>query len=134
MAFEKFTEVGKSFLPRATITARGLLGFTEGACRRYGIDSDTLAVMYFDRETNRIAIELTKQEQPGSTKVRHRTSGADLSIKSFLAYYQIDVSRTTMFDIVVEPTTGWLIIDLNNGRERKSSAASEEVGTLDEED
>ena len=127
MPFVRFTEGGKSFSPRATLSVRGLLSFNEGACRKYKIEEGAYGVLYYDRDTHRVAVELTKDEsQPGARKIRLRKTGADIAAKSFVAYFDIELAKTTMYDIGTDSSTGWLVIDLNNGRERQAGTQSDE--------
>lgn len=122
LAFERFTATGKSFTPRATLSFRGLLSLNEGACRRFKITGETYGVLYFDRETQKVAIELTQDKDlPGAKKFRVRKTGADMAAKAFLAFFHIDLAQTTMYDVSQDASTGWLVLDMTKGRLRNAN-------------
>lgn len=62
MAFVRFTEVNKSFVARVSISPRGMLNFTDGARKRYHLDSYDFYVLYYDNDARIIGVELTKDE------------------------------------------------------------------------
>ncbi len=61
MAFIKFTEHGRSFAPRASISRTGTLSFSYGARNRHLADYK-FCVLYYDPDTRRIGIELTNDD------------------------------------------------------------------------
>jgi hypothetical protein len=120
MAFEQFTQVGKSFHSKASISNRGIIGFTNGARNKYDMGSYKSAILYFDNETNKVGIELKPEEQENAIKLRLRDTGADIFAKSFFDYFRINIDKTKSFDLTKDDQTGYLIIDLSSGRERKT--------------
>ena len=125
MAFIKYTAKGRSHAPRATIAQSGRLSFSDGTRKRYDLDSYTHCVLYYDPDTRRVAVELTGDSSAeGAITLRHRPTGADVSAKSFIDYFDMGVSETTTYDVVRDPETGWLVIDLNRGRRRNPRAKS----------
>lgn len=126
MPFVKFTDTGKSFTPKTSISPRGLIGFNQGARKRFGIDRYTVCVMYYDAETNRIAFEFSNDEQAeGATKIRLRSIGADVGAKSFLTFFNILPSGTYMYALQQGDHPNWVVIDLTTGKERKTGSAEE---------
>ena len=76
MAFEKFTQTGRSFAPKASISTYGTLSFNDGARRRYQMDDYTHCILYYDRDTHRVGIELTNDGRTaGARTLRHRRTG-----------------------------------------------------------
>lgn len=128
MAFEKFTKAASSFKAKASISPRGFMGFSQGACKAYDMKKYEYAVMFYDREALLLAVKLTNNVESGAIKIRHRTYGSDLSIKSFLDFYQIRLDGTYMYDVaeVIDPELKpGVMINLKEGRKRKSSKSKE---------
>ena len=121
MAFEKFTETGKSFVARVSISPRGMLNFTDGARRRFRMDDYSHCVLYYDKDTQRIGMEMVKGDSAeGSVKLRIRKTGADIGIKSFIDFFAIAPKKTTMYEVRSGEEQHWVVIDLKTGRERQS--------------
>lgn len=121
MAFVKFTETGKSFAARASISPRGMISLNDGARRKFSLDSFNFAVLYYDAEKKLVGIELTNNENTeGAIKIRLRTTGADLAAKSFIDFFEISPTVTTMYSVTGGEQENWILIDLNSGKERKT--------------
>jgi len=121
MAFIKFTESGRSFSPRATISTYGTLSFSDGARWRFSLDTYAYAILYYDPDTRRIGIELTNErDAKGTRKLRHRKTGSDMAVKPFLDYFSIHIETTTLYDIARDRKSGMLVIDLKTGRPRRT--------------
>lgn len=119
MAFIKFTERGKSYAAKATISKAGMLSFSDGAKRRYRMGDYQYCVLYYDPDTKRIGIELTNNtEAEGARKIRHRDTGCDVSAKAFLEYFNIGYRKTTRFELERDEDSGMLVINLTNGAVR----------------
>jgi len=119
MPFIKFTDSGRSFAPKATISAHGALSFNEGACTRFQIKDFEAIVLYYDPDRSLIGVELTTDKQAdGSRQLRKRHMGADISAKPFLDRWDIFPSQTTMYPITTDEETGLLVIDLTAGTAR----------------
>lgn len=126
MAFVRFTEVNKSFVARVSISPRGMLNFTDGARKRYNLDSYDFCVLYYDKDAQIIGVELTGDEQAeGAIKIRKRLTGADLGIKNFLDFFGIVPKKTSMYEIEQGETESWINIKLNTARERKEGKKDE---------
>lgn len=130
MAFVKFTEVGKSFMARVSISPRGMLNMTDGARRKYEVDKYDHCVLYYDAEEQVIGMEMTQDEHAeGAIKIRKRETGADLGIKSFLDYFDIVPAKTSMYEIEQGQAPNWINIKLKTARERKEG--KEDTGDTD---
>jgi hypothetical protein len=120
MGFVKFTETGKSFTPKATISPRGMISFNDGSRRKYKLDAYKCCVLYYDYEDKKVGIELTNDESAeGAVKLRLRATGADIGAKSFIDFFEIAPEVTTMYFVTSGNEENWLVIDLGKGRERK---------------
>jgi hypothetical protein len=119
MGFIKFTESGRSFTPKATISAHGALSFNEGACTRFGIKDYDAVVLYYDPELRLIGIELEKDKYAGGARpLRKRNMGADVAAKPFLDRWNIFPPHTTSFPLTRDEETGYLIVDIDDGTRR----------------
>lgn len=120
MAFVKFTETGKSFIAKASISAHGMVGFNDGARRKFKMDDYDYCIMYYDEAERYIGIELTQDKAvTGAMKLRKGNSGASIGARSFLNYFEIAPDKTTRYEIKAGEEENFLIIDLNTGKERK---------------
>jgi hypothetical protein len=122
MAFVKFTETGRSFYPKASINPKGSLSFSDGARQRFDMDKYAFGVFYYDAENKQIGIELGNDEATeGAVKLRLRqTGGATMGAKSFVDYFDLNIQKTTMFDVKAGQSANWVVIDLKTARERNT--------------
>lgn len=138
MAFVKFTDTGKSFTPKASISPKGLVSFSHGARTRFMLDKYAGAVFYYDKEMNIVGMEFTNDiETDGFVKLRMRNIGADIAAKSFFTFFNLLKQTTYMYEIYNGDADNWLNIDLKKGRERKSGkkdGAEDETNENDFED
>jgi len=124
MPFVRFTEVGRSHTPRVSISQSGLIGLSKGARTRFSVDNSTHCVLYYDDQAKRIGIELTNDSAAeGAQKIRLGRTGVDVSGRSFLSFFGIEVNETTLYPICRDADTGYLIIDLSKGRPRGKGQA-----------
>ena len=120
MAWKKFTEGGRSFAARATISVSGTLSFNEGACQRFKIKDAQAAVLYYDDEEHRVGIELVGDlREEGARRIRRRRMGADIAAKPFLDKFDIQPSTTMLYSLTKDEETGYLVIRLADGRPRR---------------
>jgi len=125
MAFIKFTETGRSFTAKASISTSGMISFNDGARRKYRMDEYEYCILYFDQQEKCIGVELTNDKvADGVMKLRKRNTGADIGAKSFLGYFDIAPDTTTMYETRTGEEDNWIIIDLKTGRKRKSKSES----------
>ena len=134
MAFVKYTDTSRSHAAKASIGyPSGLLGFNDAARRRFKMDDFGYVILYYDAEEHRIGVELTKAaEAEGAKKIRFRPTGADVSIKGFLDFFEVEISKTTSYDVRHDPDSRYLILDLKSGRERGASRKSDDGFSEDE--
>lgn len=129
MAFVKFTETGKSYSPKVSISPRGLIGFSQGARKRFELEKYAACVLYFDADAKQVAFEFTSDlEVEGAIKLRFRPIGADISAKSFLTYFNILPKVTVMYSAQPTPEAqpNWMLVELDKGTERKSGTSEED--------
>ncbi len=113
MAFEKFTRVGRGYKPKVSITKSGLIGFNQGAVKHFKLDRYDWAILYYDKDGSRIGIGLTNNEnEDGVCKLRKRTSGADVSARSFFEYYRINYTKTNRYDAEWDENEDKLVVYL----------------------
>jgi hypothetical protein len=122
MAFIKFTEGGRSYAAKASLSKSGMLSISDGARRRFHLDDFGFCVLYYDPDTNRIGVELTaNKESDGARRIRFRPTGADVAAKSFVDFFGIDARETKTYQVEQDEESGMLTIDLNQGKTRNSS-------------
>jgi len=126
MAFIRFTQSGRSFAAKASISRTGMLSLNDGARRRFGIDRFKYCVLYYDPDTRRVGMEFTDDaEAEGVRKVRLRKTGADVAARSFVDFFDLGIRETTAFPVERDEGTGYLVIDLAQGTERVTRASPE---------
>jgi hypothetical protein len=100
MVFVKFTETGKCFIPRCSLSPRGVFSFNHAARKKFLMDLYSFAVFYYDSKKNLVGIELTNDENlQGAIKIRLRPTGADIAVKKFTDFFQITPKVTTIYPI-----------------------------------
>lgn len=113
MPFERFTEVGRVFRPRASLRQNGQLGFNHGCIKRFDMNNFSHVVLFFDSESKRIGIKLTNdKEEQGACSLLTKSGGGTVSARSFLEYYRLTPKKTTQYDIERDDETGMLIIEV----------------------
>ena len=114
MPFERFTQSGRGYKPKISITKSGLIGFNQGAVRHFKLSDYEYAVLYYDRDYSRIGIGLTNDEnENGICKLRKRASGADVSAKSFFDYYDISYVNSKRYDAIWDNDEHKIIVNLD---------------------
>jgi len=115
MPFEKFTNVRSRIdTPKVSIWTRGQIGFNQGASKEYNLDGYKFVVIYYDRETQRIGIELTNDAKcEGAVKIINRkNSGISFSATAFLKHYKIDYSETRKYGLYYDEKNKMFVVDL----------------------
>jgi len=129
VAFVRFTESGRSFSPRASLSRYGMLGFNDGARKRFHMDEYKFVVLYYDADIRRIGIELTNDaDAPGARRIRFRKTGADVAARSFVDFFGIATQDTTLFPMEIDLITGFVAIDLDCGKARRRRKREKQVG------
>lgn len=121
MSFVKFTESGRSFAPKASISTSGVINFNYGALKRFNLNRFKVGVLYYDKEENKVGIELSCDEtSEGALKLRVRETGCDVGAKRFLDFFNISPPTLMIYDIEVGEKPDFYIINLNNGKEKEA--------------
>jgi hypothetical protein len=111
MAFQRFTESGKGFKPKISIRPSGTIGISDSALKKFGLNSFEFVALYFDPETKKIAIGGTKEDEVGSQKLNFGRTGATVSAKRFLDYYDLMVSDTKHYECHFDSESDLVILD-----------------------
>ncbi len=118
MSFVMFKNDGRRILsPRVSITKGGVIGFNNGAVRRFNLTKYKRCLLYYDSEAGKIAIELlTDDNSPVSVTLRHKpSSSAEITSRMFFNCF--DIVPTSL--IVIEPELGekenTIILDMKKG-------------------
>ena len=122
MAFERFTDVGRVFRPRASIRSNGQIGFNHGCVKRYELQKFSHVVLFYDQDSKRVGIRLTNDKtEAGASTLTTRSGNGAVSARSFLEYYRILPKVTTQHDIEWDTENKMLVLDVGKGspRERK---------------
>lgn len=121
MGFEKFTHVKSRYSPSASINAQGVIGMSQGAKNRFGINGEGYAVLYYDRQEQLIGIEIVADgNTEGALSIKDTGTGAYIKAKSFVQYYAIALDGTRHGPLEKDPVTGFLIFDLKKAKVRNS--------------
>lgn len=118
MPFEKFVMTGRSYKPKISIRANGQIGLNQGAIERFNLNKYKYAVLFFDKDSERIGIRLTNTEEEGICKLQVRQSNAAISGKAFLDYYEIDYSKTNRYDSVWDEKEKMIIVSIKTSGEK----------------
>lgn len=111
MPFERFTEVGRVFRPRASLRSNGQIGFNHGSVKRFDMEKFSHVVLFYDAETKRIGVKLTNdKDEPGASTLITRGGNGTVSARAFLEYYQITPKKTTPYDIERDADSGFLVV------------------------
>jgi len=122
MAFERFIKTGRVYRPTASLWSRGQLGFNRGAIQKYNISDYSHAVLFYDKENNRIGIKfITDGSESGAVQLTKGKTGAFISAKAFLDFYDINHDKTRKFPLEYNKEEGLFIISL-----RREMAGNEE--------
>lgn len=122
MAFEKFTQTSQRLNVSGSVSDRGSISFSAGAVHRFHINASSHAVLYFDRDTQRIGVDVGADEtEPGARKVVMLRTGAMIRAKPFFDYFNIAVPGTLRMDLSRDDQSGIIVFDLSAAKQRKSS-------------
>jgi len=119
MPFERFTDVGRVFRPRASLRSNGQLGFNHGCVKRFDMEKFSHVVLFYDADTKRIGVKLTNEkDEPGASTLTTRTGNGTVSARAFLEYYHLTPKKTTQYDIEREDESGMLVIGIAKPAEK----------------
>ena len=119
MPFERFTNVGRVFRPRASLRSNGQLGFNHGCVIRFDMEKFSHVVLFYDADTNRIGIKMTNdKDEPGASTLMTKNGNGTVSARSFCEYYRLTPKKTTQYDIERDDVTGMLVIGVGKPSEK----------------
>ena len=117
MAFERFTQTGRSFAPKVSIWSRGQIGFNNGAVTRYDLGKFDYVIFMFDKDEQKVGLLFTTDKaEPGAVKLNKRTAGISVGAKSFLDYCGIDYSTTKQYELSHDKENDLYVISLADGK------------------
>lgn len=118
MAFEKFTQTGRSFKPKVTIRKTGSLGFTAAAISKFGIDNYKYALLYYDKDAQKIGLKPTNDEEDGAHKINRAKQSTWIAARRFLDYYGITL-KNGRFDAMWDDEEQMIVIEIKGGDSSK---------------
>jgi|SRR6185503_1808919 len=114
MAFERYVKNRRQRRPTASLWQRGQIGLNQGAVHQFRLGDYTRVVLFFERETQRIGLQFTKDDVPESVTLTHGTTGVCFAARQFLHCYGIAYRETRRYPIAFDDTSGLYIIDLQH--------------------
>lgn len=123
MAFQRFTESGKGFKPRISIRPSGTIGINDAALRKFGLKEYKFIALYFDPESKQIALGGAFDNEVGAQRLNLGRTGASVSAKRFLDYYDLGVSSTEHYECHFDSEQNLVILD-QRVTKRKSEAGN----------
>ncbi len=133
MAFERFENIGGIYVSKASISSRGVITLSQGACAQYRLNKDTakFVQLYYDKDNKLIGMIFVEEKDGAVANVRSRNTSLDFSAKSLLDYYGIMPEKTSLYE-VSKADDGMIIIDMKTARERqtKENCAEEEEDSV----
>ena len=119
MTFEKFTQSARSFAPKVSLSATGVINFNHGALKRMQLNEFKICILYYDRAAHQIGIEFSHDDKAeGALNLRKRLTGADLGARKFLDFFNIRPSVLTIYDLEAGDRANFYVIHLNQGKEK----------------
>ena len=113
MAFERFVRTGRIYTPTASIWSRGQLGFNQGALQKYDIGKYKFSILFYDKDTNCIGVKFTNDEsEVGAIPITMGKTGAIVSAKAFLDYYNIEHDQTRKYPMTYNEQEELYVIQL----------------------
>ncbi|MBQ8750549.1 MAG: hypothetical protein IJZ30_02800 [Alphaproteobacteria bacterium] len=121
MAFERFENIGGIYVTKASISNRGVITLSQGACTQYKLNKDNAKYvqLYYDRERNLIGMIFVTEKDGAVANVRTRNTSLDFSAKSLLDFYGIMPQKTSLYE-VSKADDGMIVIDMKTARERQT--------------
>lgn len=121
MAFERFENIGGIYVSKASISNRGMITLSQGACKQYELNEQTAKYvqLYYDKEARLIGMLFISEKDGAVANVRIRSTALTFSAKSLLDFYGIMPKKTSMYKIS-KAENGMIIIDMNTARERQT--------------
>ena len=113
MAFQRFTESGRSFKARISIRKNGQIGFSNGAVKKFGLQKFSHVVLFYDADKKRIGIKPTNDsEEEGAYKLNIKETGASVAGLAFIDYFDIPHENTQKYEAKWDDESQMIIVDL----------------------
>jgi len=113
MAFVRFTKSGRGYTPKAAIWTRGQIGFNRGAVEKFSLKDFKYAVLFFDKDNKKVGIKFTNDPtEEGANKLVFSKTGAFISARAFLDYYDIPRGETKRYDIYYDDENDLYVFNL----------------------
>ena len=93
--FKKYTQAGKKFETRMSITKTGHIGLPTQFYKNNKIANYKFAVIYYDKDKRTVGVKFTKEREIGALLIskNHDGYGGYVSAKNFFAFNQIDAKK-----------------------------------------
>jgi hypothetical protein len=111
MAFQRFTESGKGFKPKISIRPSGTIGINDSALKKFSLNSSEFVALYYDTDSGKIAIGNALKDEIGAQRINLGRTGASISAKRFLDYYDLGVEKTKHFECHFDNEQHLIILD-----------------------
>ncbi len=120
MAFERFENIGGIYVSKASISNRGVISISQGACNSFGLNEATAKYVqiFYDKDAQLIGLIFVATQDGAVANVRFRKTSLDFSAKSLMDYYGIMPTITSMYE-VSKNDDGMIVIDMKTARKRK---------------
>jgi hypothetical protein len=119
MGFERFTDVGRVFRPRASIRSNGQIGFNHGSVKRFDLQKYSHVILFYDKDNKKVGIKLTSDKtEPGASTLITRSGNGTVSARAFLEYYHLLPKITNQYDIEWDEENKLLVVDVVKGSQR----------------
>lgn len=101
MAFERFENIGGIYVTKASISNRGIISLSQGACNSFNLTPENakFVQLYYDKESCLIGLKFVAEQSGAVANVRFRNTSLDFSAKSLLDYYKIMPEKTSSYEI-----------------------------------
>jgi hypothetical protein len=119
---------------KVSLNQRGLISISDGGVRRYGLEKYDYAVLYYDEIDKIVVIEPVTAKIEGAMKLRKRDTGAYIAAQSYVGRFQIELPRTTTYDLLRDKDSGMIYFELKKGRQRAASDPSGDDDTESEDE
>lgn len=131
MAFERFTDIGRVFTPRATIRSTGQIGFNHGSVRRFEMEKYAFVVLFYDKENKRVGVQLTNnKDEEGACTLSVKQGNGTVSARSFLEHYELMPEVTNQYPLKLDPESKLLVIQIGSGSQRTRKKAQKGVDSV----
>jgi hypothetical protein len=125
--FDRFTEGGKSYVPKISIRKRGQIGFNNGAFKKFDLENRSYAILYMSKDKRQIAIRFTNDpDEKGVVKLVKKAGNSFVSGKTFLDYHEIEYNniKKRSFEAEWYPEEQAAVIDIAERETKKEGDAA----------